>query len=158
MLNKVILQGRLGRDPEKRLTPSGVPVTSVAVACDRDFGKGEKETDWIDVVAFRDTANFLSDHFQKGKMIIVSGRLQIRTWTDKDGAKRRNAEVVADSVYFGDSKKTSEGNPTYQPQSFPQASQNPYAETEALIAKYKAQGAQQSEFALLEDDDAQLPF
>ena len=160
MLNHITIQARLVRDPELRRLPSGKSVASVSVACDRDFTKegGEKETDFIDIVAFGKTADHLASYYTKGKMIIVSGRLQIRTWIDKEGAKRRNAEVVADSVYFGDSKKTSEGNPTYQPQSFSQASQNAYAETEALIAKYKAQGANESAFALLEDDDAQLPF
>lgn len=106
MLNKVIIMGRCGRDPEMRMTPSGVPVTSVTLAVDRDFGKdGNKETDWIDVVAWRETAKFLADHFSKGRMAVVSGRLQIRSWTDKDNNKRKTAEVVADNVYFGDSKK-----------------------------------------------------
>lgn len=160
-LNVCTIMGRFTRDPELRRTPSGVAVANFTLAVDRDYNPkdgGEKETDFIDCIAWRNSAEFVSKYFSKGQMAIVSGRLRIRNWTDKDGNKRRSAEVEADSVYFGDSKKTSEGNPTYQPQSFPQASQNPYAETEALIAKYKAQGAQQSEFALLEDDDAQLPF
>ena len=106
MLNKVIIMGRCGRDPEMRMTPSGVPVTSVTLAVDRDFGKdGNKETDWIDVVAWRETAKFLADHFSKGRMAVVSGRLQIRSWNDKDGNKHKTAEVVADNVYFGESKK-----------------------------------------------------
>lgn len=106
MLNKIIVMGRCARDPEKRMTPSGVPVTSVTLAVDRDFAKdGVKETDWIDVVAFKETANFLANHFSKGKMIVVSGRLQIRKWEDKNGNKRNSAEIVADNVYFGDSKK-----------------------------------------------------
>ena len=159
MLNRVILMGRCGKDPEKRMTPSGVPVTSVSLAVDRDFTKdgGERETDWIDVVAFRGTANFLADHFQKGSMAIVSGRLQIRNWTDKEGNKRRNAEVVADSVYFGDSKKSTEGNSTYQAQNGSQGYSDGFTETEALIAKYQQQGMQ-SDFAMLEGDDAGLPF
>lgn len=160
MLNKIILQARLVRDPELRRLPNGKSVTSVSVACDRDFSKedGEKETDFIDLVAFGATADHIAKWFTKGKMIIVSGRLQIRTWTDKEGNKRRNAEVVADSVYFGDSKKSSEGNSTYQaPNSYP-GSTSAFSETEALIAKYQSHGAQQSDFAMLEDDDAQLPF
>lgn len=105
-LNHITIMGRCGRDPEMRMTPSGVPVTSVTLAVDRDFGKdGNKETDWIDVVAWRETAKFLADHFAKGRMAVVSGRLQIRSWTDKDNNKRKTAEVVADNVYFGDSKK-----------------------------------------------------
>ena len=156
-LNHIVLHGRLTRDPELRRTGSGVPVASFCLAVDRDFAPkdgGERETDFIDCNAWRSTAEFVSKYFQKGSMAIVSGRLQIRNYTDKDGNKRRSAEVVADSVYFGDSKKSSEGNC----QNFSQASQNPYAETEAMIAKYTAQGAQQSEFAMLEDDDGQLPF
>jgi single-strand DNA-binding protein len=105
MLNKVIIMGRCGRDPEKRMTPSGVPVTNVTLAVDRDFGKdGQKETNWIDIVAFKETANFLANYFSKGKMAIVAGRLQIRRWEDKNGNKRSTAEVVAENVYFGESK------------------------------------------------------
>ena len=113
MLNKVILQGRCGKDPEKRMTPSGVPITSVSLAVDRDFNKdGEKKTDWIDVIAWRGTANFLADHFHKGSTVIVVGRLEIREWVDKENNKRRNAEVVADSVYFGDSKNSGNADDT----------------------------------------------
>ena len=161
MLNHITLQARLVRDPELRKLPSGKSATSVSVACDRDFvnkDTGERETDFIDIVAFGGTADHLVKFFTKGKMIIVSGRLQIRNWTDKDGNKRRSAEVVADSVYFGETRKSSEGNSTYQSQNASQSYGNPYAETEALIARYQSQGAQQSEFAMLEGDDAQLPF
>lgn len=107
MLNHITLQGRLCKDVELRRLPSGKAVASVSVACDRDFAKegGEKETDFIDIVAFGKTAEHMESYYTKGRMIIVSGRLQIRGWTDKDGNKRRTAEVVADSVYFGDSKK-----------------------------------------------------
>jgi single-strand DNA-binding protein len=100
--------GRLTRDPELRRTPSGTAVASFTLAVDRDFASresGEKETDFIDVVAWRHTAEFVSKYFSKGQMAAVSGRLQIRDWTDKDGGKRRNAEVVAENVYFADSKK-----------------------------------------------------
>ena len=159
MLNYIVLQARLVRDPELRRLPSGKSVVSVSVACDRDFIKdgGEKETDFIDIVAFGGTADHLAKWFTKGKMIIVSGRLQIRNWTDKEGNKRRNAEVVADSVYFGDSKKSTEGNSTYQaPNSYPGATGD-FQDTMALAEKYMAQGMQ-SDFAMLEGEDAQLPF
>lgn len=106
MLNKIVIMGRLTRDPELRRTQSGTAVTSFSVACDRDYKAqdGEKETDFIDVVAWRTTAEFVCKYFTKGRMAVVDGRLQIRNWTDKEGGKRRSAEVVADNVYFGDSK------------------------------------------------------
>ena len=107
MLNHITIMGRLVRDPELRRTGSGIAVASFTVAVDRDFGGrdgGEKETDFIDCVAWRQTGEFVSKYFSKGRMIVVSGRLQIRSWTDKDGNKRRTAEVVADNCYFGDSK------------------------------------------------------
>ena len=113
MLNHIVLMGRLTRDPELRRTGSGTPVASFTLAVDRDFGSrenGEKETDFIDIVAWRHTAEFVSKYFTKGRMAIVSGRLQIRSWNDKDGNKRRSAEVVAENVYFGDSKKESGGD------------------------------------------------
>jgi single-strand DNA-binding protein len=111
MLNKIILMGRLTRDPELRRTQSGTPVASFTLAVDRDFKSqgGEKETDFIDVVAWRNTAEFVSKYFTKGRMAVVEGRLQIRDWTDKDGNKRKAAEVIADNVYFGDSKKEASG-------------------------------------------------
>ena len=160
MLNHITIQARLVRDPELRRLPSGKSVANVSVACDRDFTKegGEKETDFFDIVAFGGTADHLAKWYTKGKMIIVSGRLQIRNYTDKDGNKRRAAEIVADSVYFGEAKKSEQGNSPIHVQFGPQAGQNPYAETEAMIAKYSAQGSQHSEFAMLEDDDANLPF
>ena len=107
MLNHIVLMGRLTRDPELRRTGSGVAVASFTIACDRDFAPqgGEKETDFIDIVTWRSTAEFTQKYFAKGSMIVVSGRLQLRDWTDKDGNKRRSAEVVADNVYFGESKK-----------------------------------------------------
>ena len=149
MLNHIVIMGRLTRDPELRRTASGVAVTSFTVAVDRDFGKnenGEKETDFIDCVAWRQTGEFVAKYFQKGRMAVVSGRLQIRPWTDKDGNKRRTAEVVADNVYFGDSKRDGEGGgysasaaPTFGGYSAPAAS------------------APASDFGML-DDDATLPF
>jgi len=168
MLNVCTIMGRLVRDPELRRTGSGIAVASFTVAVDRDFSSkdsSEKETDFIDCVAWRNTGEFVSKYFRKGSMIVVSGRLQIRNWTDKEGNKRRNAEVVADSVYFGDSKKSSEGNSTYQaPNSYPGGAGG-FSETETLINKYQQQGgfysapsAPASDFAMLDDDDARLPF
>lgn len=138
MLNRIDLMGRLGSDVELRRTNSGKAVASATLAVDRDFNgsNGEKETDWIPVVAWGNTAEFLHKYFSKGRMIAVSGRLQIRSWTDKDGNKRRTAEIVADNVYFADSKKdTGE--------------------------KYEAatkQSALESDYAAIYGDDEQLPF
>ena len=108
MLNKIIIMGRLTRDPELRRTGSGTAVTSFSLACDRDFKSqsGDKETDFIEVVAWKNTAEFVSKYFSKGRMAVVEGRLQIRDWTDKSGNKRTTAEVVADNVYFADSKRS----------------------------------------------------
>lgn len=108
MLNHIVLMGRLTRDPELRKTQSGTSVVSFSLAVDRDFGNrenGEKQTDFIDIVAWDKRAEFVSKYFSKGRMAVVSGRLQIRDWTDREGGKRRSAEVVADNVYFGDSKR-----------------------------------------------------
>ena len=108
MLNQIVIMGRLTRDPELRYTQSQIPACSFRIACDRDFTKSkdsnEHDTDFIDVVAWRSTAEFVSKYFYKSRMAIVKGRLQMRDWTDKDGNKRTSAEIVADSVYFGDSK------------------------------------------------------
>lgn len=159
MLNHITIMGRMVRDPELRRTGSGVAVASFCLAVDRDYNPkdgGEKETDFIDCVAWRQTGEFVSKYFHKGSMAVVSGRLQIRNYTDKEGNKRRSAEVVANSVYFGESKKSEQGsNTTYGQNSY---NQNPYAETEAMLDRYMSKGAEQSEFAMLEGDDAQLPF
>lgn len=107
MLNNITIQGRICNDIELRKTGSGVSVASFTIACDRDFKSGgEKETDFIECVAWRNTGEFIQKHFAKGRMIVVSGRLQIRPWNDKDGNKRKTAEVVVDNAYFGDSKNT----------------------------------------------------
>ena len=108
MLNKIIIMGRLTIDPELRRTGSGTAVTSFSLACDSDFKSqsGDKETDFIEVVAWKNTAEFVSKYFSKGRMALVDGRLQIRDWTDKAGNKRTTAEVVADNVYFADSKRS----------------------------------------------------
>lgn len=136
MLNHIAIMGRLTRDPELRHTGSGVAVASFTVAVDRDFGKnenGEKEVDFIDCVAWRSTAEFVSKYLSKGRVAVVSGKLQIRNWTDKDGNKRRNAEVIADNVYFGDSKNSNANADSYT--------------------------APANDFALIDgDDDVSLPF
>lgn len=123
MLNRIIVMGRMTRDPELRRTNSGTAVASFTVAVDRDFKSqsGEKETDFIDAVAWRNTAEFVSKYFSKGRMAVVEGRLQLRDWTDKDGNKRRSAEIVADSVYFGDSKRDGGDTVQSEPQSEPQS-------------------------------------
>ena len=108
MLNKIFIMGRLTRDPELRRTQTGTPVASFSLAVDRDFkdkSTGERTTDFIDVVAWRQTGEFVSRYFTKGRMAVVEGRLQVRNWTDKEGNKRRSAEILADSIYFGASKK-----------------------------------------------------
>lgn len=138
MLNHINIMGRLTRDPELRRTGSGVAVASFTIACDRDFGNnGEKETDFVDIVAWRNTAEFVDKYFSKGRMAVVSGRLQIRGWTDKDGNKRKNAEIVADNVYFGDSKSDN-------------SNQN-----NGFTGFVKAD---KGNFAPIEEPDAELPF
>lgn len=160
MLNHITIMGRLTRDPELRRTGSGVAVASFTLAVDRDYNPkdgSEKETDFIDCTAWRGTGEFVSKHFSKGSTAIVSGRLQIRNWTDKEGNKRRNAEVLADSVYFGDSKRSEQGNSTYQAPNSDQDYAGGFPETMALAAQIQAKN-EQSDFAFLDDDDAQLPF
>ena len=175
MLNHITIMGRLTRDPELRRTGSGIAVASFTVAVDRDFGGrdgGEKETDFIDCVAWRQTGEFVSKYFTKGSLIVVSGRLQIRSWTDKDGNKRRTAEVVAENVYFGGSKRDSDsGNSSYGGNTYGGNSYggnnyggsnyggNSYNAPAPSYGGYSAPAsAPASDFAMLEDDDAQLPF
>ena len=167
MLNHIVIMGRLTRDPELRRTGSGVAVASFSLAVDRDFAPkdgGERETDFIDCVAWRQTGEFVSKYFTKGRMAVVSGRLQIRSWTDKDGNKRRSAEVVADNVYFGDSKRDSDsGNSSYGGNAYGGNSYGGSAYSAPAPAPsyggYSAPAsAPASDFAMLEDDDAQLPF
>lgn len=152
MLNHIAIMGRLTRDPELRRTGSGVAVASLTLAVDRDLKNketGEKETDFIDVVAWRSTAEFVAKHFTKGRMMAVTGRLQIRNWTDNDGNKRRTAEVVADGVYFADSKREETSN--YSAPAQPGG----YQGTMAYIGQLQGQ---QDEYQVLGGDDAQLPF
>ena len=165
MLNHITIMGRLVRDPELRRTGSGIAVTSFTVAVYRDFGGrdgGEKETDFIDCVAWRQTGEFVSKYFTKGSMIVVSGRLQIRNWNDKDGNKRRSAEVVADNVYFGESKRSADSNSSYGGNAYGGNNSyggNAYSAPAPSYGGYTAPAsAPASDFAMLEDDDAQLPF
>ena len=114
MLNHIDVMGRLVRDPELRYTQSNTPVTSFTIAVDRDFGKtesGDRQTDFIDCVAWRSTAEYINKYFTKGRMVVVSGRLQLREWVDKNENKRRSAEVVVDNIYFGDSRRDGESHP-----------------------------------------------
>ena len=159
MLNRIIIMGRLVRDPELRTTQSGTSVTSFTLAVDRDFKSresGEKSTDFIDVVAWRQTAEFVCKYFAKGRMAVAEGRLQIREWKDKDGNNRRTAEVVAENVYFGDSRRDGAesgygagayGNAGYGANAAPAYGAPP------------AYGAGESSgFAEIADDDGDLPF
>ena len=150
MLNKIVIMGRLTRDPELRRTQSGTAVTSFSIACDRDFKSqsGEKETDFIDIVAWRGTAEFVSKYFAKGRMAIVEGRLQIRDWTDNNGGKRRSAEVIADNIYFGDSKRDSAPGDYGAPPAYgaPVGRGTP------------APMESRSDFAEIGEEDGELPF
>jgi len=150
MLNHITIMGRLTRDPELRYTQSQTPVASFTLAVDRDFGGrdgSDKQTDFIDCVAWRQTAEFVNKFFTKGSMAVVSGRLQIRDWTDRDGGKRRSAEVVVDNMYFGESKRRdgeaprSESRPAYQ---------SSYESVSPSMGS--------SAFSELSDDDGELPF
>ena len=136
MLNEIILMGRLTRDPELRHTQSNKSVTSFTLAVDRDFKTqgGEKETDFIDIVAWNATADFVNKYFTKGRLAIVKGRLQIRDWTDRDGGKRRSAEVIAENVYFGDSRRAE------------------------AAPQYAQPGEHGGDFAELGEEDGELPF
>lgn len=151
MLNHIVLMGRLTRDPELRRTQSGTAVASFTIAVDRDYSSkddGSKETDFVDIVAWRSTADFVSRYFSKGRMAVVSGRLQMRKWEDKNGNKRTSAEVVADSVYFGDSKRDTENGSSNESSYASHAAAAPAAPDDPPV----------KDFALLEDDDEELPF
>ena len=141
MLNKVVIMGRFTKDPELRRTGSGTAVTSFSLACDRDFKSqsGEKETDFIEVVAWKNTAEFVSKYFSKGRMAVVEGRLQIRDWTDKSGSKRTTAEVVADNVYFADSKRS-------------ESNENQKENFNALSGRLS------DDFVPISEEDGEIPF
>lgn len=150
-MNQIVLMGRMTRDPELRHTPNNVPVASFTLAVDRGFTSkesGERQTDFIDVVAWRSTAEFVSKYFAKGQMTAVTGRLQIRDWTDKDGNKRRNAEVVADNIYFTESKRSREGN----------AGGGGIAEAKDDYGSDYSSEVAGSDFTELDMDDGDLPF
>ena len=164
MLNHITLMGRLVRDPELRRTGSGVAVASFRIAVDRDYSPkdgGERKADFIDCVAWRQTGEFISKYFTKGRMIVVDGRLEMRDWTDKDGNKRTSAEINVANAYFGDSKR--EGDNAYGGNSYGGNSYggNAYGSAPAApsFGGYSAPaGNPASDFAMLDDDDAQLPF
>ncbi|MCD7761068.1 MAG: single-stranded DNA-binding protein [Clostridiales bacterium] len=169
MLNRIILMGRLTRDPELRRTQSGAAVASFTLAVDRDFADkstGTRATDFIDIVAWRGTAEFVSKYFTKGRMAVVEGRLQIRDWQDRDGNKRRSAEVVADNVRFGESRRDSDGGSygnrstgSYGGSHGGGNNSNSYAPAAPQNNSYSAPSAPVvSEFAELSDDDGELPF
>lgn len=141
MLNKIILQGRLTRDPEKRYTPSGTVVAKFSLAVERDYkdqGNNQRTTDFVEVVAWRASADFVSKYFTKGQMAVVEGRLQMRDWTDKNGGKRRSAEVVAENIYFCGSK--------------------PAARSEGNADKRDLPAAQEQRYQDLSGEDEELPF
>ena len=161
MLNRIILMGRLTRDPELRHTQTGTPVASFSLAVDRDFKDkqtGEKATDFIDIVAWRQTAEFVSRFFTKGRMAVVEGRLQIRDWSDRDGGKRRSAEVIADNVYFGDSKRDAEAGGYSAPSYGAQGGYAPPPPPPPAPGYAPPPGPAGNEFGDLADDDGELPF
>lgn len=151
MLNKAILMGRLVADPELRQTPNGVAVVSFRIAVDRNYsGKtGERQTDFIDIVAWRQSAEFVSRYFTKGKMIIVDGSIQSRSYEDKTGNKRTAVEVVADNVMFGESKSGGGGGASYQTPAPTNAPPEP-------AVSYSSGDA--GDFSEMPDDSDDLPF
>lgn len=151
MLNHIVIMGRLVRDPELRRTQAGKAVASFRVACDRDYAPqgGEREADFIDIVAWGNTGEFVSKYFSKGRMAVISGRLQMRSWTDNNGQKRVSAEVVADNVYFGDSKPQGGGNSSGAAGSFAGSAPAPAGDPVTVYA---------GDFGEITDDDDGLPF
>lgn len=161
MLNRIDIMGRLTRDPELRRTGSGLAVANFTVAVDRDWPNketGEKETDFINCVAWRHTGEFVSKYFTKGSMIVVSGRLQIRSWTDDNGNKRTTAEIVADNVYFGESKRDKERITDVGVENTSHTGEfSNYAPGNYGRYSYPIKPAV-SDWDVLDDDNAQLPF
>ena len=150
MLNRIVIMGRLVRDPDLRRTQAGTAVAAFTLAVERDFkdaASGERTADFIDCVAWRQTGEFVSRYFSKGRMAVAEGRLQLRDWVDRDGNKRRSAEVVVEQMYFGDSK--SEGG---------QKSGQPVPKEAGYQAAYLSTGREADEFRELQDDDGELPF
>lgn len=160
MLNHIVLMGRLVADPDLRQTPGGVPVATFRIAVDRDFKNketGERETDFVTIVTWRNTAEFVSRYFTKGRMAVVDGRLQIRPYTDRDGNKRVTAEVVADSIYFGDSKRDDNGpSAGYQPSAYGGGYGG--GGTRQPPAQRDDRPPLNQQFQDLDDDDGDLPF
>ena len=153
MLNHITIMGRLTRDPDLRYTQSQTPVASFTLAVDRDFGGrdgSDRQTDFIDCVAWRQTAEFVSKYFAKGRMAVVDGRLQIREWTDKDGNKRRSAEIVVNNIYFGDSKRDNASDSSYGSNYGPGS----YSGQQAAPAPHISENP----FGEISDDDGELPF
>lgn len=159
MFNSITVMGRLVRDPELSIVGSGISMVKFTVACDRDRSEqdGTKKTDFIDCIAWRKTAEFISKYFTKGRLILVSGRLTIDSYTDKEGNKRKKAEVIVDNAYFGDSKKDAEstGVSTGGFQAPADSGYTPPAQQNQTGFDYPYP---QKEFALIEGDDSQLPF
>ncbi len=166
MLNHITIMGRLARDPELRRTSSGVVVTSFTLAVDRDYmpkNGGQRETDWVNCVAWRNTGEFVSKYFTKGRMAVVSGRLQVRSWTDKDGSKRRTTEVIAESVYFGDSKRETSPAPSYEAAADNSAQSQPYGAYPVPAPDYEGHEyysdyEENEDFDMPTGDDGQIPF
>ena len=164
MLNHIVIMGRLTRDPELRYTQSQTPDASFTVAVDRDFGGrdgGEKQTDFIDCSAWRQTGEFVSKYFRKGSMIVVSGRLQSRKWQDRDGNNRTSWEVSADNVYFGESRRRDEdsrdsyGGNNYSANNY---GGNSYDNNRGYGAPQQSSAPAPSAFSELDDGDGELPF
>lgn len=176
MLNHITIMGRLVRDPELRYTSSQTPVASFTLAVDRDFASrdgGERQTDFIDCVAWRQSAEFVNKYFTKGSMAVVAGRLQIRDWNDRDGNKRRSAEVVVENIYFGESKRREDGaaparRESYGGNSYGNSNNsygndrsyggNSYGGNDRYSSNNGGYGRSTSAFAELDDDDGDLPF
>ena len=161
MLNKIFLQGRLVADPELRHTQNGIAVASFRLAVDRDFKDretGERKADFINIVAWRQTAEFVSRFLTKGRLAIVEGKLQTRDYTDRDGNRRYATEVVADNVYFGDSKRdNADGGSFNQSQGYAQSFNQVPQQQPAYQAPQNVSAAP-SDFSMLSDDDPDLPF
>ena len=159
MLNHIVIMGRLTRDPEVRYTQSQLPVASFTLAVDRDYGAkdgGERQTDFINCVAWRQTADFVSKYFHKGSMAVVSGRLQIRQYQDREGNNRTAAEIVVDNIYFGESKRDSSNSGSYNANSY--GSQPTYQQPSYGSDSAPGSSAPTGGFSEMDDGDGELPF
>ena len=165
MLNHIVIMGRLTRDPEVRYTQSQIPVASFTLAVDRDFtskDSGERQTDFINCTAWRNTAEFVNKYFHKGSMAVVSGRLQIRSYQDREGNNRTAAEVVVDNIYFGESRRDSDSRGNYSDNSYPASSYSGNSYSGGSYGSsgksYEAPRSNPSPFSELSEDDGELPF